>query len=283
MINLIDFKTKLESLTSKWWLYLILGFLFFLPSCSAIKYPTTEIPKVIVEVLKNPIIYSYPIIFPVLKILMLIMVLGIFLSNIRINRIFAFFISVLLLAVSLFQNSAFTNNYGFVLLTGSCILQLVVAISWLWEVLSPENVYPKPKDFQWKWILVPLVFLSYWFPMDNSANPDFSITSLFTNGAMLTYCMVTPILLFLLIAAYPRVNVVTFRITRFVGLLFGGMNMINWFILNREFWWLGVLHLPLFLLAILALFLKTKNMEKDRIGQGKILDESRRKIFREAC
>jgi len=79
---------------------------------------------------------------------------------------------------------------------------------------------------------------------------------------MLTYCMVTPILLFLLIAAYPRVNVVTFRITRFVGLLFGGMNMINWFILNREFCWLGVLHLPLFLLAILALFLKTKNMEK---------------------
>lgn len=266
MINLIDFKTKLKFLTSKWWLYLILGFLFFLPSYSAIKYPTTEIPKVIVEVLKNPIIYSYPIIFPVLKIVMLIMVLGIFLSNIRINRIFAFFISVLLLAVSLFQNSAFTNDYGFVLLTGSCILQLVVVISWLWEVLSPENVYPKPKDFQWKWILVPLVFLSYWFPMDNAANPDFSITSLFTNGAMLTYCMVTPILLFLLIAAYPRVNVVTFRITRFVGLLFGGMNMINWFILNREFWWLGVLHLPLFLLAILALFLKTKN------------DESRQKI-----
>jgi len=82
MINLIDFKTKLESLTSKWWLYLILGFLFFLPSYSAIKYPTTEIPKVIVEVLKNPIIYSYPIIFPALKILMLIMVLGIFLSHI---------------------------------------------------------------------------------------------------------------------------------------------------------------------------------------------------------
>ena len=100
--------------------------------------------------------------------------------------------------------------------------------------------------------------------MDNSANPDFSITSLFTNGAMLTYCMVTPILLFLLISAYPRVNVVTFRITSFVGLLYGIMNMINWFILNNEFWWLGVLHLPLFLLAIIALFLKTKNIHKQK-------------------
>src|SRR4030042_5262702 len=99
------------------------------------------------------------------------------------------------------HNSAFTNDYGFILLTGNCILQLVVIISWLWEVLSFENVYPKPRDFQWKWILVPLVFLSYWFPMDNTVNPDFSMTSLFTNGAMLTYCMIIPTLLFLLIAA----------------------------------------------------------------------------------
>jgi len=264
MNNLIDYKTKLESLTSKWWFYLILILLYFLPSYSAIQYPTTEIPKVIVEVLKNPIIYSYPIIFPIFKILMLIMVLGIFLCNNRINRIFAFFIFILLLVISIFQNSSFTNDYGFVLLTGGCILQLTMAISWGWEVLSPKNFYPKPKNFQWKWILVPLVFLSFWFPMDNSANPDFSITSLFTNGAMLTYCMVTPILLFLLISAYPRVNVVTFRLTSFVGLLYGIMNMINWFILNNEFWWLGVLHLPLFLLAIIALFLKTKNIQKQK-------------------
>ncbi|GAH34148.1 unnamed protein product, partial [marine sediment metagenome] len=51
-------------------------------------------------------------------------------------------------------------------------------------------------------------------------------------------------------------NIVTFRITSFVGLLLGSVNMINWFILNRDFWWLGVLHLPLFLLAVLAISLK---------------------------
>lgn len=265
MIKLLDLKTKLESLTSKWWFYLVMGVLFFLPAYSNIKYQSTEIPKIIVEVLKNPIICSFPIIFPVIKLLMLIMVFRIFIGNVRTNRTFAFFIFVLLLAVSLFQNSAFTDNYGFVFLTGNIILQMTVAFSWLWEAVSVKNVYPKLKDIGIKWILTPLVLLAFWFPMNNAVKPDFSIATLFANEAMLTYCMITPILLFILIIAYPRVNIVTFRISRFVGLLFGCMNMITWFILDRGYWWLGILHLPLFLLAVLAMFMKSKYLENGMV------------------
>lgn len=250
----------LESLTGKWWFYLILGVLFFLPAYSSIKYNPAEIPKIIVEVLKNPVIYSFPIIFPVIKVLMLIMVFKIFIGNVRTNRAFALFIFILLLAVSLFQNSAFTDDYGFVFLPGNIILQMIVAFSWLWEAVSLKNVYPKPEDIGRKWILTPLVLLAFWFPMNSAVNPDFSIASLFANEAMLTYCMITPILLFLLISAYPTVNIVTFRITRFVGLLFGCMNMITWFILDRGHWWLGILHLPLFLLAVLAIFMKSRKI-----------------------
>lgn len=261
-----NFKIKIELLTTKWWFYLILLFLYFLPSYSKINYPPSEIPKVIVEVLKNPLISSYPVIFPIIKILMLVFVLGILISD-RINKIFAFFISILLLAVSLFQNSAITHDYGFVILTGSLILQLIMALSWLWEAILPQNVYSRPINFGWKWILVPLVLLAFWFPMNNLANPDFSVTSLFANSAMLTFCMITPILLFLLILAFPKVNLVTFRITSFAGLLFGSMNMVQWFMLNREFWWLGVLHLPLFILAVLAISLKTKEQNGYRRSQ----------------
>jgi len=71
--------------------------------------------------------------------------------------------------------------------------------------------------------------------------------------AGLTYCMITPVALSVLLLYYPDVNRVTLRVTAFVGLYFGIMNMLTWFVLNTEFWWMGVLHLPLLMNSIIGL------------------------------
>jgi hypothetical protein len=62
----------------------------------------------------------------------------------------------------------------------------------------------------------------------------------------------TPVLLFLLILAYPNLDgFALFRVTAFNALLYGLVNLVHWFSPDRMV--LGVMHLPLLLLAMVAL------------------------------
>jgi hypothetical protein len=86
----------------------------------------------------------------------------------------------------------------------------------------------------------------------------FSLIDFFINEAGLAYCMITPVILSFLFLYFPNVNKVTLRITSFTGLYFGIMNMLTWFLLNTEYWWMGVIHLPLLINSMIGLILSTK-------------------------
>jgi hypothetical protein len=70
-----------------------------------------------------------------------------------------------------------------------------------------------------------------------------------TNEAGLTYCMMTPVILAVLTLYHPRVNPAVMRVSAFVGILFGLVNMIVWFFVFPSGWWMGVLHVPLITIA----------------------------------
>jgi hypothetical protein len=97
--------------------------------------------------------------------------------------------------------------------------------------------------------------LALWAPYsEGSAGvvPDFNPLLLLTSPDYgLTFCFTTPMFLFWLIQAYPRVNPVAYRITAFNGLLYGLLNMMHWF--NPELRWMGFLHLPLLITSAYAL------------------------------
>ena len=57
---------SLETLTRKWWFYLVVSVLFFLPSYSSLPFDPRRTPSLIAAVLSNPLIYSYPPIMPLL-------------------------------------------------------------------------------------------------------------------------------------------------------------------------------------------------------------------------
>lgn len=57
---------------------------------------------------------------------------------------------------------------------------------------------------------------------------------------------------------YPKVNKALLRITSFIGLLFGLLNMVTWFALNTKFWWMGLVHLPLLLISAVSLILSKR-------------------------
>jgi hypothetical protein len=97
----------------------------------------------------------------------------------------------------------------------------------------------------------------------------FSVSDVIFNEAGLTYCMITPVVLSILIIYYPNINMATLRITSFVGFYFGVVNMITWFILNTDFWWMGVLHLPLFLISSFGLLLSMRVNTKLHLTKNK--------------
>ncbi len=63
----------------------------------------------------------------------------------------------------------------------------------------------------------------------------------------------TPVFLFLLILSYPKVPRFALRVTAFNGLIYGLLNLTHWF--NPDTVWMGVMHIPLLVMPLAALFL----------------------------
>jgi hypothetical protein len=89
--------------------------------------------------------------------------------------------------------------------------------------------------------------------------PDFNIIYLLTNEAGLTFCMMTPVYISLLILHYPRINLVTLIVTSLVGTIIGIYNILTNFIMFPSLlWWNGILHLPLILISVYGLIISLR-------------------------
>jgi hypothetical protein len=86
-------------------------------------------------------------------------------------------------------------------------------------------------------------------------SPDFSPVRMLTNESGLTYCMMTPVILAVMMLYHPTVNLAVLRVTSFVGMLLGVVNMVVWFVLMPSAWWMGMLHIPLLVISIYAFVL----------------------------
>ena len=121
-----------KSLTRRWWLYLILLFLFFLPSYSTLPLDPARTNELVLEVLSNPIAYSVPAIFPLFKLFPLILILWLVIHpNHVISRLFYGWAGVNLLLVAIFQDMVTTPTYGFAVLVGNVVVLGVTAILWI--------------------------------------------------------------------------------------------------------------------------------------------------------
>ena len=88
----------------------------------------------------------------------------------------------------------------------------------------------------------------------NRVVPNFQPVLLLTSPDYgLAYCFVTPVFLFLLILSYPRVDALALRVTALNGLLYGLLNLTHWF--NPDMVWMGVMHIPLLVIPLVALFM----------------------------
>jgi len=261
--DLENIQRKLELITRKWWFFLFFILIQFIPPYASKGFEISEIGVVTGEVLSHSLIYNFPTFYSIFKILPLVLVICIILLRNRVTRIFNLYVAITYLLFAFLQSIAFTEKYGLAIITINMVMFLLVALFWFWEALVQKNDFTSPTKSSMKYWIIPLAFVAFWYPINpETMGPNFNILYLLTNEAGLTFCMMTPVYISLLILYYPRINLATLRVTSLVGTIIGLYNILTNFIMFPSLlWWNGILHLPLISISVYGLIISfRKNM-----------------------
>lgn len=159
------------------------------------------------------------------------------------------------LVIAATQTRAQTPTYGYAVHTGALVAEVLLGLLWLWVAWKGRLVVSFRDAPRWRWLLLPFALLVFWSPLRFEGTrvlPDFNPLLLLTSPDYgLAYCFLTPVFLFLLVLAWPQVDRFAFRVTAFNGLLYGLFNLNHWAVPERM--WLGVMHLPLLVVPMVAL------------------------------
>lgn len=253
--QLATWQRRLEWLTHQWWFYGGVLVLFFLPAYASTPFDPRETPELVKTVLSHSLVYSAvpTMMWPIFKIAPMVLIAGVLWFGRRMGRWLALYAAVNFALVAVLQHMALTTSYGFVVITGNLVVYSVVALVWLWEAVVQENDWRVPHEPWGRVWVVPLAIFAFWLPVNPvTFGPTFNPWYLVANDAGLAFCMMTPVYLALLVRYFPRVNMATLRVTAFAGFVTGLFNMVMWFGAYQEFWWIGVVHLPLVLISLYA-------------------------------
>lgn len=264
--NIENLQEKLEAVAWKWWFSIVFVLIQLIPSYTSKGYDSWRMGEVIGIILQNAVISSFETWYPIFKLIPIILVALMVLRIRGISRLFNIYVGVSYILFAFLQHVAFTEEYGFSVVMSNLIMLLVVAAAWFWDVLAQKNELTMVKEQMGKYWVIPLAFLAFWYPLNpDTFMPDFNPIYLFTNAAGLTFCMMTPVYLSILILHYPQINMVTLRVTGLAGIIIAFYNILLNFVMYPDlFWWNGVLHIPLLMISGFALGLKqTTKKEKN--------------------
>jgi len=176
-------------------------------------------------------------------------------------RIFGAYVGLSYTFIALLQNISISDLYGFAVCSANVITFLTLAGLWFWEAVSPKNKFETRKVSIWKYWPILLALLSLWEPVNpNTLKPDFNPVYLFTSGAGLSFCMVTPLYLAVLVLYFSAVNQPVMVATGLTGVMMSLGNMTLEFVFYPDYWWIGVLHIPLFILSTYSVVLVFNEM-----------------------
>lgn len=249
-----------KNLGNRIWFKILLTLTLFIPAYAEGTYDPQESANIITTVLKNPLSISIPWLLPIFKLLLLIALLLPTISRKYSRKLLLGYYSFILLIVGLFQNMSFTEEFGFVWLIGNTVIQFIVLAFCLYDVIKDKAIIEKDNLNKNRLCILPLMALAFLMPFgvqNDIIIPSFDLSVLY-NEVALTYCMITPVVLGVLILYSKGVYKPTLSIISYVGLLYGLLNMPTWFVIDADSWWMGVLHLPLLILSLYGLILAYK-------------------------
>ena len=138
------------------------------------------------------------------------------------------------------------GDRGFALITGNAVGQLIVATMAFIGLRSATDNSTLRRGRLW---VTPLMALAWLYPFvldDGVVRPGLDVF----NGAGVTYCMVTPVIAGLLFLRPDGFARTTGLAVGALGVVFGLLNLTTWWIAHPENWWMGVLHVPLFVVSL---------------------------------
>ncbi len=244
----------LESLTRRWWWKVIAVVLLFMPPYAELPAPPQQTPELIASVLRAPLAYYSPLAYGGAKVLFAVLALGLAVAKECYATIFSYYVGLLFLAIAVFQTTAVTPSYGFVYIAGNSLLSLAVGMAWLVQGRSSERLDRRTLVGPHAPWLAGLALLAFWFPVDATGHyPSFTMVKLLLGESVVTLCMLLPVASVIVLLLSDRANRATLSVTGFVGLLFGLLNLVTWFVINRGMWWMGILHMPLLVISVFLL------------------------------
>ena len=250
----------IDHLTSKWWFYAamyVLGF-WALPPYASKGYSFREIPNVVWTALGNALTYRLAgMVWPslLLHVALILIVAALAVWGEKASLVFDLYALAEYLII-IGQGFAFTEEYGFVVLTGNVLLVSMVAALWAWECVVRRNrVGGRIPDKRRLWVL-PLALLAFWSPVRPIPDPYLLLKWLLAGYYGVAYCLTTPVILSILILYYPRVNKAVMRFTAFPGLVFAMYTIVS--ALSGASAWSAVLHVPLIVTCAYAIILSAR-------------------------
>lgn len=228
----------------------------FLPLYTQSPYDAQQTSDLIYQVLSHPLTSHLELFMPLFKLGLLLAILTPFFLKHRAEVAILGYYAFLLLIVGALQNTTITDSHGFVWIVGNTIVHYALAVICLVDLFKRRTrIYRRHFDASKIW-LVPLMLLALCMPYAVSATG--AIVSgismhILTNDAALTFCMITPVIIGALLLFWRGVHRPTLAGLSFVGAMVGIINVVLWFTLKTESWWMGVLHLPLLIISAYGL------------------------------
>lgn len=253
------------------WVKILLTIIIFLPPYTQIAYNPANTTDVIAEVMARPLVASIEWVFPIAKALLFAVVVLTIVSDKFSQKFLLGYYSLILLVIGLMQNMSFTPHYGFTWLIGNTIAQFAVVGFCLADVLKNRTFMLKQSFLKQRLWIVVFMLLAFLMPYSvNKSNivyPSFTL-SVLLNESGVTYCMITPVIIGVFLLFPKGVHNPTLSIISYVGFVFGILNMMTWFVMKIENWWMGVLHLPLVILSFYGLLVSRKGNKASAQGSG---------------
>jgi hypothetical protein len=254
---------KYDPITRRWWFFAGLVLLQLLPPFTSKGFNFNEMYEIVSTTLNRGLFFSCQPVFPVFQgIAISVLVLLMAFRN-KVRVVFAIHAGFSYLLFAVMQMTAVTPRYGLSVLSGGVLVFGLVAAAWFWEGFCGSNDFSAHKRPPWKYVVIVPAIFAFWMPLDlETFGPDLDLANFITSGSALTFCMMTPVYLAVLIFFYPMVNIVVLRVTSAVAIFFAIYNVPM--LLRSGPRWNGVLHLPLLILSVLGLILSMRRVATER-------------------
>jgi len=262
MGSIEDIQNTLDAKTRRWWFFV--GMLIL--QCVAVPYASknfdfSKVGNIIRHALSNCFWPSFRPVFPIFQVVAIVLVVLLLIFRNKVGRIFSLYAGICYILFAITQSIAInTPKYGVCIVTVNIVMFGLVAGAWILEAMAGKNDFSKHDRSFWKYLVIPPAVIAFWSPISViTGKPDFNPAYFLTSGSALTFCLMTPVFMAVLIFFYPQVNMLALRMTGVVGVIIGLYNIIPKLILglysNR---WDGILHLPLLILSAIGLVLSMK-------------------------